>query len=42
MSQKIQYLKNIYDLKSIPDYKIEEAIKKSNGNLEETINYLFS
>ncbi len=41
ISQQIQYLKSLYDLNQIPDIKIEEAIKKANGNLDEVIKYLF-
>ena len=41
ISQQIKYLKSLYDLSQIPDIKIEEAIKKANGNLDEVTTYLF-
>ena len=37
----VQILRSNYDLNSIPDSKIIEALNKTNGNIEEAINFLF-
>ena len=37
----VKILRANYDLESIPDSKIIEALNKTNGNIEEAINFLF-
>ena len=37
----VQIIRSNYDLQSIPDSKIIEALNKTNGNIEEAINFLF-
>jgi len=41
MQKMIKIIRLNYDLKSIPDSSIIEALNKANGNIEEAINFLF-